>query len=267
MDVGGTRIAVHDSGGRGVPIVFLHGSAISSRAFERQFRGALPRAFRVVAIDFPGHGESERAADPGALYSIPAFANLVAEVATRLDAATGVFVGWSLGGHVLLEAASTLGEARGFCIFGAPPLAGPDAMGDAFLSHPAVPDLFKENLSDEEIRVRVSACVRPDAPLPDLFVDEVRRSDPRFRSALLESFSGVGFRDELEIVRTLDRPLAVFHGSHEQVVNAGYLAATCMPTLWRTRVQLIDAAGHSPQWEAPDAFDALLASFARDVTA
>jgi pimeloyl-ACP methyl ester carboxylesterase len=34
-----------------------------------------------------------------------------------------------------------------------------------------------------------------------------------------------------------------------------------MPTLWRGAVQTIPGAGHAPQWETPEAFDALLAAF------
>ena len=37
-----------------------------------------------------------------------------------------------------------------------------------------------------------------------------------------------------------------------------------MPSLWRGQVQVIDAAGHAPHWEAPAAFDALLDAFDRD---
>jgi pimeloyl-ACP methyl ester carboxylesterase len=37
-----------------------------------------------------------------------------------------------------------------------------------------------------------------------------------------------------------------------------------MPTLWRGCVQLVEGAGHSPQWESPGRFDALLSAFVHD---
>jgi pimeloyl-ACP methyl ester carboxylesterase len=264
FDAGGARIAVHDSGAHGPPVVLLHGNSLSSRGFQRQLEGRLGASYRLLAIDFPGHGASGKASDPATAYSIPALARVVADVANALDAASAAFVGWSLGGHVLLEATALLDRAAGFCIFGAPPLAVPPAMDEAFLAHPAVPDLFKDELTDDQIRTRVSACLRPGAPIPDEFVDDVRSTDRCFRSALLASLGGVGYRDEVEIVAALDRPLAVFHGVDEQIVNAAYLCAVRMPTLWRGCVQLVDGAGHSPQWESPGRFDALLSAFVHD---
>jgi pimeloyl-ACP methyl ester carboxylesterase len=53
----------------------------------------------------------------------------------------------------------------------------------------------------------------------------------------------------------------VLHGEAEQLVNGGYFASIVMPTLWRNGVQVIPGAGHTPQWEAPEAFDALLTAF------
>ena len=256
---------MHDSGAPGPAVVLLHGNSLSSLGFRHQLHGGLGVAFRLLAIDFPGHGESPSAADPSRGYSIPAFARLVAAVANDFDLDEAVFVGWSLGGHVLLEAASLLDRAAGFCIFGTPPLGVPLAMDRAFLPHPALADLFKDDLTDDEIRIRVSVCLRPGAPIPDAFVDDVRRTDRCFRSSLLASLGEVGYEDEVEIVGALDRPLAVFQGVHEQVVNADYLRTVAMPTLWRGGVQMIEGAGHSPQWEAPHSFDALLADFVRDV--
>ena len=62
-------------------------------------------------------------------------------------------------------------------------------------------------------------------------------------------------------MRDLEAPLAVLHGAEEQLVNGAYYATLAMPTLWRGAVQTIPGAGHAPQWETPQAFDALLAAF------
>jgi pimeloyl-ACP methyl ester carboxylesterase len=266
LDVDGTRIAVRDSEGSGSPVVCLHGNSISYRAFLHQLEGPQGReSFRLLAIDFPGHVESARASNPRAEYSFPGLAGVTIAVAKILNVSHGVFVGWSLGGHVLFEAAPHLSNAAGFCAFGAPPLSSVSAMGDAFLPHPVVSDLFKGELSANDIYLRVAACLRVGAPLPEVFLEDVRRTDPGFRIGLLESLTTVGFCDEVKIVGGLTQPLAIFHGSDDQVVSRAYLESIPFPTLWRGRVQVIEATGHAPQWEAPSAFEALLGAFVRSV--
>ena len=97
-------IAVHESAGQGPPVVLIHGNSSSSRAFSRQLEGPLGRRVRLVAVDLPGHGESDDAKDLSA-YSLPGHARAVRAVVEALDLHEARFVGWSLGGHVTLEMA------------------------------------------------------------------------------------------------------------------------------------------------------------------
>jgi pimeloyl-ACP methyl ester carboxylesterase len=62
-------------------------------------------------------------------------------------------------------------------------------------------------------------------------------------------------------VRGLRVPLAILHGGQEQLISGAYIASLAMPTLWRGAVQTIPGADHAPQWETPQALDALLDAF------
>ena len=104
--------------------------------------GPLGERFRLVAVDLPGHGASDDARDRSA-YSLPGHARAVRAVVDALQLGDAVFVGWSLGGHVALEMAPELRQARGFVIFGTPPLAFPPAR-EAFLPHPTMRLIFSE---------------------------------------------------------------------------------------------------------------------------
>jgi pimeloyl-ACP methyl ester carboxylesterase len=73
-----------------------------------------------------------------------------------------------------------------------------------------------------------------------------------------------GYRDEVEVVANLKRPLAVVHGAEEQLVNGAYFDGLDMPTLWRGGVQTIVDAGHAPHWEQAKTFDALLEAFVQE---
>jgi pimeloyl-ACP methyl ester carboxylesterase len=257
-------IAVHESAGGGGPLVFIHGNSSSARAFSRQLEGPLGARWRILAIDLPGHGQSEDARDPGA-YLLPGQARTVIAVAEGLGIADALFVGWSRGGHILLEAAPELGRARGFAIFGTPPLAFPPAMGQAFLPHPALALGFQAELTREEAGAYVAAFFKAGyADIPTFFLEDALRTDGRSRAPVGAHVAPGGYRDEVKVVAELRVPLAVLHGADEQLVNGGYFASVPMPTLWRGVVQTIAGAGHAPQWERAADFDALIEAFARD---
>jgi pimeloyl-ACP methyl ester carboxylesterase len=257
-------LAVHQSAGDGPPIVLVHGNSSSARAFSRQLEGSLGRRRRLVAIDLLGHGRSENASDPAA-YLLPGHALALVAIAGNFGLDQALFVGWSLGGHIVLEAAKDLPRARGFAIFGAPPVGFPPAMAEAVLPNPAMAAGFSADVTREQAEAYVKAFFAPDfADIPAFFVEDALRADGRAREQVAASMAPGVSRDEVQVVAGLEQPLAVLHGAKEQLINGAYLAKLTMPTLWRGAVQRIDAAGHAPQWETPVAFDALIEAFAAD---
>jgi pimeloyl-ACP methyl ester carboxylesterase len=262
IDTPNGAIAVHESRGQGPAAVLIHGNSSSSRAFSRQLDGPLGERFRLFAVDLPGYGASDNARDPSA-YSLPGHARAVRAAADALGLTEARFVGWSLGGHVVLEMAPDLPSARGFVIFGAPPIGfPPPRRGEAFHLNPAMAIIFAERIDRDQAAALVASMFKPGfADVPPFFVEDALRADGRARKLLGASLAPGGFRDEVAVARDLKAPLAVLHGAEEQLVNGAYFASLAMPTLWRGAVQTIPGAGHAPQWETPEAFDALLAAF------
>jgi pimeloyl-ACP methyl ester carboxylesterase len=265
-------VVVHESAGQGPPVVLIHGNSSSSRAFSRQLEGPLGRQVRLVAVDLPGHGESDNAKDPSA-YSLPGHARAVRAVVEALELEEARFVGWSLGGHVTLELAPDLPRARGFVIFGTPPVPSRSApsipshepMREPFLPNPAMKFTFQEHIDRSEASAYVAAFFKAGfADIPPFYFQDALRTDGRARSGLGSSVEGGLYRDEVAIVRDLKIPLAVLHGGDEQLVNGQFFGSVAMPSLWRGAVQMIPYAGHAPHWETPKAFDALIEDFVRE---
>ena len=255
------RIAAHASAGEGPAAVLLHGNSSSSRAFSKQLDGPLGERFRLVAIDLPGHGASDDKKDP-ALYSIRNQALSLRAAIDALGLADARFVGWSLGGHFALELAPELPEARGFFVFGTPPLSVPPAMQLAFRPNPAMGAGFAERISREQAAAYVNSFFAPGfTDIAAFFIEDALRTDGRARAGIGAAIGSGGYQDEIIIARDLSAPLAVVHGAEDQLVNGAYFAAVTMPTLWRGAVQTIPGAGHAPQWETPQAFDGLLEAF------
>lgn len=259
------KIAYYESSGKGQPVLFIHGNSMSGRSFEKQLESSLGEQYRLVAMDLPGHGKSAPAQDPKTAYMVPGYADIVAAFAQGLDLENAVLAGWSLGGHILLEAVGRLQKARGLMIFGTPPIKNPlDA--SAYLPHPLTPLLFKNGLSTEEADALTAAFFKAGEHIPKFFYEDMRRADGMARETLGICLGTGTYADEARIVAELKIPIAILQSEMDPVVNLSYLENLSIPKLWKGGIQIIPDAGHTPQWEQAERFNDLLKEFIEDCT-
>lgn len=100
-----TRLAYSLRGVEGGPLVVLC-DGISCDGFAWRYLGPwLDRHFRVLHVQYRGHGSSGVPRDPGAV-TLPVLARDLDEVMTRLELdGPGIFIGHSMGVQVILEMA------------------------------------------------------------------------------------------------------------------------------------------------------------------
>ncbi|MCP4274235.1 MAG: alpha/beta hydrolase [Gammaproteobacteria bacterium] len=266
----GLTIHYTESQGKGQSVVFVHGNSSSSSTFQKQFQGWLGQKYHLVAFDLPGHGQSDRVTQLSD-YSLPGYAKKLEQLVKNLQLEDAVFVGWSLGGHIVLEAVDSLPDASGFVIFGTPPLAVPPNLAAAFLPALSSGAGFKASITEAEATQFANDFFAPDSKVDTQpFIAEILATDGNARAGLAASLSpDYPYRkamDEVEVVARMSKPLAIFHGTEEQLINPVYFDNLAMPTLWRGQVQLIPGSGHTPQWEQPEVFNSLLDNFISDVS-
>ena len=92
-NLNGIRLSYIDYGGKGEPLLALHGHYGCARSFAG-LAEALQDRWRVIALDQRGHGWSDQPVD----YTREAYVADVAEFITKLNLAPVVVLGHSLGG-------------------------------------------------------------------------------------------------------------------------------------------------------------------------
>lgn len=260
----GVSIAGHRSGGRGMPVLMLHGSGASKNVFARQFDGQLAEMYDLVAIDLPGHGQSADATHPAHTYSVRGLAAVVSEVIDQLGLLRPAIYGWSLGGHVAIELSVQRPDLAGMALGGTPPVGpGPLAALRGFHAHWDMLLASKENFSARDAERFLKLCYG-ESGTPQ-FLSDIKRADGRLRPLFLRSLMRGDCADQKRVVETSPVPLAMINGEDDRIVRRGYVEHLNYAALWGEHCQSIPNAAHAPFWEQAEAFNAMLHRFLKDV--
>lgn len=254
-----TRVLEH---GDGEPLVIMHGTGGHLEAFVRNLR-ALGARYRVVLYDFPGHGWSTLTEHD---LEIDDYREHLLALLDELDLDAVHLSGESLGGWVAIKFAAAHPERVRSLILNTPggTMATPEVMERIrSLSQAAADDP-----SDERIRARLEWLMADPATVTDELV-----------AARRGVYARHGFATSMRHILCLQDPEI----RRRNLVTDAELAAVRAPTLvvWTSddpsgpagagidmaermphgRFQLIEGAGHWPQWEQRDVFDALALEF------
>jgi non-heme chloroperoxidase len=85
--------------GTGKPVILLHGLTANHRHFRKQ-TPELVKDFKVITLDFRGHGDSEA---PENGLTLKRLADDLKELIDYLELGVVSLVGWSMGAHVIFE--------------------------------------------------------------------------------------------------------------------------------------------------------------------
>ncbi|RLF16554.1 MAG: alpha/beta hydrolase [Thermoprotei archaeon] len=102
VDADGVKVSYRESGGGEPVVVFVHGALGSSLTWVYQLKAAKEGGFKALALDLPGHGESE---DLVGEVDIARLAEIVEKFMDALGVERAVLVGHSMGGAIAMTMA------------------------------------------------------------------------------------------------------------------------------------------------------------------
>lgn len=258
------EIAISETAGAGLPVLFLHGNSSCKEVFRRQLESPLGDSYRMIAMDLPGHGASGDAFKPEKTYSMPGYAEAAIEALGALGVQRAAVVGWSLGGHVALEMIPRFDGIVGVMIMAAPPVGqGAEKVMAGFRPIPNAEMVGKPELTPEETETFLFANYGPsfDPALRDALV----RTDGRARAVMFQALLTGNISDQKAIVETSDVPVAVVNGADDPLVNVEYVGGLAYRNLWDNHCYVLRGAGHASFLHAPEAFNAVLERFVNDM--
>lgn len=248
--------------GHGPDLVLIHGASGNTRDMTFDLAPRLAQKYRVIVLDRPGLGYTDRINRSGA--TITEQAALLQEAAEQLGAERPIVLGHSYGGAVALAWAVTRPEqiAALVDVAGA---AKPWETGLStyyrVLSHPVLGPLVIPVLTafvrDERVERAVGEIFAPQEA-PDGYLDYIGagltlrrhslRANALQRANLLQEIEALhGRYDEITV------PVEIVHGSADTTVGVTIHSEPLAHQIAGARLSVLEGIGHMPHHSDPQA--------------
>lgn len=265
VNVEKTRLRYVEAG-TGPAVVLIHGNAGSVDDFDFSSLGLLCRDHRVIAVDRPGHGKSDR--PDGASATLRYQTHLLHEALSQLGVTCPVLVGHSWGGSLALDYAVEYPKELSAIILLAPAAysdGGPDQFMRAVLKTPLIGDatitlgrlLFGKHMVKKGLEKAFYPAAVPEAYLREASASWLRHKQVR---AILE--------DEYSLDKDLDKvskhyseisiPVVVVTGDHDKIVSAKDNAYRLKDSIAHSQLIELKNTGHQvPQTHPESIYNAV----------
>src|SRR5579863_1092345 len=265
----GEKSSPHSRCVRGLTLVMLHGFTGSAAAWGSHLDTLAADGWRVIALDLPGHGQSEAPDDPQC-YTIEYCQQAILTALHDLGVSWGeaVLMGYSMGGRIALHAAFS-GFFRALILESASPgLADPvereqRRMSDEALSASIERDGVEAFIDHwEKLPLFASQHTLPVETREALRLQRLHNR----ASGLAQSLRGVGTGVQPPLharLPTLRIPVLLIAGELDTKFTA--LARYMASALPHAQLCIVSGAGHAVHLERPEEFDALIGNFIKGV--
>jgi len=251
-------MAYSDSGGDGMPLLFIHGYPLNRGLWEGQV-AALGEVARVIAPDLRGHGGSQATPPP---YSVALYAQDLNALLDVFGIQKPVVVcGLSMGGYIAFEFYRRYASRVAGLILTATRAPGDTPEGKA----------ARDNAAETARQEGVSAIVA--AMLPKMMAPGTYEKNPELVArvkAIMARTSLEGILGDLAAMKTrpdsnqtleeITAPTLVIHGEQDPLIPLSEAQAMAS-AISRSHMVTIPGAGHLPNLENPGAFNQAVREF------
>jgi pimeloyl-ACP methyl ester carboxylesterase len=247
LELEGKRIHFKEGSQRSgaTPVIFIHGAGGSSNIWLRQLH-PLEETFHVLAIDLPGHGDSEGEGEE----SVEAYTRVLMSFLDALGLEEVCLVGHSMGGAIAMSLALAQPlRVKKMALAGS---------GGRLRVPPEVFFALKRDFK-EAIRVICRYAYSPHFPtyLLSLGEAEVEKSRPE---VLLADFTACDAFDIRPQLSQISQQTLILCGREDRFTPPR-LSRYLQSHLPHCRLEIIEGVGHMAMIENASAFNAALARF------
>jgi pimeloyl-ACP methyl ester carboxylesterase len=253
MQVGKLRVRYVDLGG-GEPVLLVHGLGGSVESWANNI-GELAKNLRVIAIDLPGFGLSDK---PTMNYTIRFYTKFVFQFLKELQLGRVSIVGSSLGGQVAAEVAINPPSIVKKLVLISP--AG--ALPRSFKGTPALWKYVKVVNAKSVQQVKQALFAVDNKPVDDSYARLVfeKISMPGAKEAFISALTGSAKAPRLgSRLNRIKVPTLLLWGKEDYMIPVTFVEP--FVKMKNCRVILLEHCGHRPHFERPELFNRIVSDF------
>ncbi|MFL5705958.1 MAG: 2-succinyl-6-hydroxy-2,4-cyclohexadiene-1-carboxylate synthase [Ktedonobacteraceae bacterium] len=249
----------------GLTLVMLHGFTGSAAGWGSHLETLAAYGWRVIALDLPGHGQSD-APDEPQLYALESCQQYILAALQELGVSQGeaVLLGYSMGGRIALYTAFS-GLFRALILESASPgLEDPVEREQRRISDEALAaSIERDGVQTFVDRWEKLPLFASQSTLPLAAREALHRQRLHNRaSGLAQSLRGVGTGvqpSQYARLPALHIPVLLIVGELDTKFTA--IARSMAQALPQSQLCIVPGAGHAVHLEQPEEFDALVRDF------
>jgi pimeloyl-ACP methyl ester carboxylesterase len=244
-----TSVVYYSEHGQGIPIVLLHANPGDSRDYEAVIP-TLSKSYRVLAIDWPGYGQSVLSRQPESV-GILFFYQVLREFLVALELKPAFFIGNSLGGNVATRLAAESPElVRGLILVSPGGFTTPNFISRSFCKFQgSQASISPHRFANLYLKQRTTTTL---AMLERAATIQATASCIALNRAIWRSFATPD-NDLRSIATSIKVTTLLLFGKHDPVIPAskdGRVALQCIPSAQFAALP----CGHASFAEIPELF-------------
>jgi pimeloyl-ACP methyl ester carboxylesterase len=269
-NVGNVNTRYWSAGEKGSTVILLHGVGCSVEFWERNI-AALAREHRVFAVDIVGFGRTDK---PEVVYTFELMADFVIDFMETMGIDKASLVGNSMGGAISLTVAAKTPKRVEKII-----LVDPVGLGRGqspvmrLMALPVIGNVLTKPSRKGVLR-QMQLCLYDPSQARDDFIDRLTAigalpgNQRSFLSLLRVTSNILGVKkgivaDFSARLKKIKAPILMIWGRQDQILPLADGEAA-VQKMANGRLHVMDRAGHLPQIDKPEEFNATVLDFLRD---
>lgn len=250
IQINGHNLAYVERPGPGETIVLIH-AFTTSKDIWMSFIRYMPREYRIIAIDMPGHGENIQ--DPEKLYSIEYMVESFGQAVDALKLERFHIAGNSMGGWIsIIYTARNPGRVKSMLLIDNAGIFSSPHQSDLQIAQSrGLNPLVPETLEEYSEVLEYTFYKKPFVPWPvsSVLAEKAVRSGA-FYGKVKEDLDTHQI-DLLPLLSTIKIPVLVIWGDHDRIIHVS-TTDILRRSLSNSHVVIIKDCGHMPELEYPE---------------